>query len=119
MGPMEHFKKSQLQLIRLHGIYFIKGLCKAGQIFIRQACDQIQMLMDIPLPAHPAYPVPQQIKVHLPANLLKRCGIGRLNADFQLDQSGTHLFKYGKVFLPEQVGSYLKMKIRHPVIMVQ
>ena len=46
-GTLQHFQKSQLELVRLHTINDIKGSGKAFQIFIGQACNQIQMLMDV------------------------------------------------------------------------
>ena len=55
MGAFQHLQESQLQLLRLHLVYFIEGAPETVIILIGQTCNQIQVLMDIMPRINPGY----------------------------------------------------------------
>ena len=63
--------------------------------------------------------VGQPGKIHPSADLLKGSGIRGLHADLQLHQPRAHLPQKLYLLLIQQIPGNLKMKIRHPVVMLQ
>ena len=115
---LQYFQKTKLQLLRFQCINIIKGFSKAFIIFIRQSCDQIQVLMYITIRIDSPYHFCNLFKFHCPVNLTYRIQVGRLHTDFQLDQPWPHGFYQFHFFFIQKVCRNLKMEIGNAVIML-
>ena len=116
---LQHFQKTQLKLIRPHAVYPVKGEPEAVHILKGQPRDQIQVLMDIAVFPDFSHGLLQALKIHDPSDFPDSGRIGGLNPDLQLDKPGPHLSHNVQLFIIYQVRGYLKMKICHPVVVVQ
>ena len=85
---------------------------------MRQAGDEIQMLVDIAKGADFFHDGAQTGPVVLPVDGCQRLGIGRLNADFKLKLFWADGPQKIQRFTIQQLGGNLKMKIGNAVIMV-
>ncbi len=68
---------------------------------------------------NPPYIVPQFLQIHLTVNRSDRLRIHGLNTDFQLNQPRTHPFHQSQFLLCQKICRNLKMKVCHPVVMLQ
>ena len=115
---LQYFQKTKLQLLRFQCINIIKGFSKAFIIFIRQSCDQIQVLMYITIRIDSPYHFCNLFKFHCPVNLTYRIQVGRLHTDFQLDQSRAHSAHQLQFILPDQVCGNLKMEVGDSIVVI-
>ncbi|MNE53000.1 hypothetical protein D3C80_1477000 [compost metagenome] len=86
-GAAEHFEKAQLQLLRLHHEHIVKGLAEGRVILLRQAGDQIQMLVDVAAGFDFHHGTGQLGEILAALDQLVRLVIGRLHADFEAEDS--------------------------------
>ena len=91
MRALQNLQKSKLKLLGTKCINIIEGPVKAVIILIRKTSDQIQMLVDIPETVYSSNGSFQFIQIHMTVNGMNGIRIGRLNTDFQLNQSWTHM----------------------------
>ena len=75
--------------------------------------------MDIPETVYSMHIAFQLFQIHPSPDLAYGFGVRRLDSDFKLDQAGSHLFQQNQFLLIQKVSRYLKVKVRHPVIMLQ
>ena len=92
-------------------------MAEAFQILTRQPRNQVQMLMDVMPFIDCAGNTAYLVYVSLAAYGLKRVRIGGLDANLQLDQSGTHLAQKLHFLLVQQISGNLKMKISDSVVL--
>ena len=118
LRPLQQLQKTDLKLVRPHSINGIKRIPKALHPLKGKTGDQIQMQVDILLRHQRLHHLRNAGQIRPSMHAAQRIRVGRLHADFHLDQPRPQFPQQCQLFLRDPVRLYLKMKIGFPVIMI-
>ncbi|MNV06914.1 hypothetical protein D3C71_973150 [compost metagenome] len=90
-SPPKHLKEAELQLLRTQIKYIVKGLAERVIILFWQACDQIEMLINLPAVLNRSDGPRQLGKVLTALDQLISIIIGGLNPNFKSEDSGRRI----------------------------
>ena len=116
--PREDLQKPKLQLVRVQRIYVVKRLPEPLIALEGEPRDEVHVEVDIFRAAQPLNISEQARQVRHPPYRRERLRIRRLDPDLQLHESRPKPLEKRKLLLRKQIRPYLKMKIRHPVIVI-
>ena len=118
LRPLKQLQKADLELVRLHRVYRIKRVPEAFHPLIGKARDQIQMQVDVLCRYQRRHHLRNTGKLRPPVHASQGLGICRLHADLHLDQARPQPLQQRQLLPGHPVCFDLKMKIRHPVVVL-